>query len=196
MSSTPRPVGSVGRRAPLEGRSVGAGAKILSCSEDPTVSVASLVHVVPADQGGQCQDSADAPVPVNDPAMNRRPSRERDDTQKWEQMTPADLHALLRSLPVIEQSKGILMGYYGVDADTAFRLLRRWSSIRNIKLRTLSAAITEAAGQPDPKPYGSLQSYLHTQGLVGRMASINSRMVRPRMERNREQRLDQQDGPS
>ena len=168
MSSTPRPVGSVGRRAPLEGRSVGAGAKILSSSEDPTVSVASLVHVTPAHQAGQCQESAVAPAPVNDPEMNRRLSWERDDDQKWEQMTPADLRALLGSLPVIEQSKGMLMGYYGIDADTAFEVIRRWSSIRNVKLRTLSAAITEAAGEPDPKPYGSLQRYLHSQGLDGR----------------------------
>ena len=100
--------------------------------------------------------------------MDRRLSRDRHDDQRWEQMTPAELRALLRSLPVIEQAKGMLMGYYGVDADTAFEILRRWSSIRNIKLRTLSAAITEAAGQPDSKPYGSLQSYLHTQGLVDR----------------------------
>jgi hypothetical protein len=100
--------------------------------------------------------------------MNRRLSWERDDDQKWEQMTPADLRALLGSLPVIEQSKGMLMGYYGIDADTAFEVLRRWSSIRNVKLRTLSAAITEAAGEPDPKPYGSLQRYLHSQGLDGR----------------------------
>ena len=167
MSSTPRPVSSVGRRAPLEARSVGAGAKILSYSEDPTVSVASHVHGVPADPDGQCQDSAVAPAPVNDPVMDRRLSRERDDDQKWEQMTPAELRAQLKSLPVIEQAKGMLMGYYGIDADTAFEVLRRWSSIRNIKLRTLSAAITEAAGQPDPKPYGSLQRYLHAQRLVG-----------------------------
>jgi len=164
MSITPRPGGSVGRRAPLEGRSVG-DARILSCSEDPTVSVASLVHLVPA-YPVHCQDSA--PAIVNAPEMDRRLSRDRDDDQKWEQLTSADLRALLRSLPVIEQAKGMLMGNYGVDADTAFEILRRWSSIRNIKLRTLSAAITEAAGQPDSKPYGSLQSYLHTQGLVDR----------------------------
>ena len=62
----------------------------------------------------------------------------------------------------------MLMGYYGVDADTAFELLRRWSSTCNIKLRILSAAIVEAAGQPHPEPYGSLQRYLHAEGLVGR----------------------------
>ena len=82
-------------------------------------------------------------------------------------MTPADLRALVTSLPAIEQAKGMLMGYYGVDADTAFELLRRWSSTCNIKLRILSAAIVEAAGQPHPEPYGSLQRYLHAEGLAG-----------------------------
>ena len=108
------------------------------------------------------------PATVNGPAIERRLSRERGADQRWEQLTHAELRELLRSLPVIEQAKGMLMGYYGVDADTAFRLLRRWSSVRNIKVRTLSAAIVEAAGQPDPKPYGALQCYLHAEGLVGR----------------------------
>ena len=101
--------------------------------------------------------------------MDRRVSADRNNAdQSWEQLAPDEMRQLLRSLPVIEQAKGMLMGYYGVDADTAFRLLRRWSSIRNIKLRTLSAAIAEAAGQPNPKPYGSLQTYLRAEGLVGR----------------------------
>ena len=82
------------------------------------------------------------------------------------EMSPADLRAMITNRPVIEQAKGMLMGYYGVDADTAFGLLRRWSSIRNIKLRTLSTAIIEAAARPAPEPFGSLRRYLQTEGLA------------------------------
>jgi hypothetical protein len=89
--------------------------------------------------------------------------------QTWpdqlQQLDPADLRALLSTLPVIEQAKGLMMGYYGVDADTAFDVLRRWSQNRNIKIRRLSAALTAAAAKPDPEPYGGLRRYLRTAGL-------------------------------
>jgi hypothetical protein len=100
--------------------------------------------------------------------MDRRSSRDPHDERGGEQVTPADLRALLTSQPVIERAKGVLMGYYGVDADTAFELLRQWSSTRNIKPHTLSHAVAEAAGRPDPRPYGSLQRYLEAEGLSAR----------------------------
>src|SRR3954454_20646698 len=65
----------------------------------------------------------------------------------------AELHGLrqkLASLPVIEQAKGLLMGLYGVDADTAFTILQRWSSHTNTKLRCLSAELIDAASNPGP----------------------------------------------
>jgi hypothetical protein len=42
------------------------------------------------------------------------------------------LERRLASQPLIEQSKGILMGHDGIDPDTAFALLRRWSSTTNL----------------------------------------------------------------
>lgn len=54
------------------------------------------------------------------------------------------LQQRLASLPVIEQSKGLLMGHYGVDADTAFAILRRWSTTTNTKLREVSASLVAA----------------------------------------------------
>lgn len=86
-------------------------------------------------------------------------------------LDPADLQALLSTLPVIEQAKGLVMGYYGVDADTAFEMLRQWSQNRNVKLRLLSSALTAAAADPDrdsdpdPEPYGGLRRYLRSAGL-------------------------------
>ena len=47
-----------------------------------------------------------------------------------------DLKRLLASQPVIEQSKGILMGRLGVGPDTAFQMLTRWSSHTNRKRQT------------------------------------------------------------
>ena len=51
------------------------------------------------------------------------------------------LRIRLANQPVIEQSKGILMGYYGIGADAAFDVLRRWSSHSNRKLRDISEMI-------------------------------------------------------
>jgi hypothetical protein len=61
----------------------------------------------------------------------------------------ADLQQKLATLPVIEQSKGLLMAHYGIDADTAFAILRRWSSHTNLKLRVISRMLVDAASEPD-----------------------------------------------
>lgn len=64
----------------------------------------------------------------------------------------ADLRRWLRSLPVIEQAKGILMAHYLIDADTAAQVLRRWSSRHNVRIRTISQQLTAAAARPRPRP--------------------------------------------
>lgn len=69
------------------------------------------------------------------------------DGDNWEL---PDLRRRLETLPVIEQSKGILMGRYGIDADTAFDVLRRLASDHNIKLRDISRAIVAAAVSSHP----------------------------------------------
>lgn len=61
-----------------------------------------------------------------------------------------DLQRWLESMPVIEQAKGILMGHYGIDAQTAFDVLRRWSTHHNIKIRTISHQLTAAASHHKP----------------------------------------------
>jgi ANTAR domain len=55
------------------------------------------------------------------------------------------LRRRLASQPVIEQAKGILMGYYGIDSDTAFQFLCRWSQDTNTKLRYIAELLTESA---------------------------------------------------
>ena len=81
----------------------------------------------------------------------------------------AGLRRRLDTLPIIEQSKGILIGYYGIDADTAFSLLRRWSSHHNIKLRDISQLLVDAATvppSPGQQPRQSLEELI--RGLQGR----------------------------
>jgi len=71
-----------------------------------------------------------------------------------------DVERLLATVPVIEQSKGLLMGYYGIDAASAYDLLRRWSSIANIKLSQISEQLVAAAAQPAEQPFGAVRSFL------------------------------------
>ena len=53
----------------------------------------------------------------------------------------ARLEARLKSMPVIEQAKGIIMAQCGWPEDQAFDALRRASQRENIKLRDLAAKI-------------------------------------------------------
>ncbi len=52
-----------------------------------------------------------------------------------------NLRRKLQTLPVIEQAKGILMGRYGIPADDAFEMLRRWSQHTNTKLHLIAKTI-------------------------------------------------------
>jgi len=75
-----------------------------------------------------------------------------DETYPDEPPELADLRRWLGSLPVIEQAKGILMAHYLIDADTAFQVLRRWSSHHNIKIRAISQQLAAAAARPGRSP--------------------------------------------
>jgi ANTAR domain-containing protein len=95
---------------------------------------------------GQCAGSAPNP----DAAIGLR----GDGASPLTEDLVAELTGLRRrldTLPIIEQSKGILIGYFGIDADTAFNVLRRWSSHTNIKLRDISQLLVDAASTP-PRP--------------------------------------------
>ena len=52
-----------------------------------------------------------------------------------------NLRCKLLNLPAIEQAKGILMGRYGIPADDAFEMLRRWSQHTNTKLHLVAQTI-------------------------------------------------------
>jgi hypothetical protein len=54
------------------------------------------------------------------------------------------MELMSQSRPAIEQAKGALMVSYGLDADDAFLLLRRYSQHVNVKLRDVARAVVEA----------------------------------------------------
>lgn len=82
----------------------------------------------------------------------------------------ADLYHKLESLPVIEQAKGILMGHYGVDAETAFRILTCWSQTGNGTIRfsaeTLTASV-HSKPATEPPPYEIIDQILDHDRLLG-----------------------------
>jgi hypothetical protein len=53
----------------------------------------------------------------------------------------AETHEYVRDRALIEQTKGMLMFVYGIDADEAFALLRKQSQDHNIKLRLIAEQI-------------------------------------------------------
>ncbi|GEK21375.1 PAS and ANTAR domain-containing protein [Cellulomonas xylanilytica] len=55
-----------------------------------------------------------------------------------------ELQRALQSHAVIDQAKGILIGVYGVDSDTAFQLLRWASQHGNLRLRALAENLITA----------------------------------------------------
>lgn len=70
------------------------------------------------------------------------------------------LDRLLSSMPVIEQSKGLLMGFYGIDSEAAYEVLRRWSSLTNIRLAQLSEQLVAAAARPGSEPFAGMRTLL------------------------------------
>lgn len=75
-----------------------------------------------------------------------------------------EIEALRRRLltqPSIEQAKGLLVGFYGIDADTAFTVLVRWSQHTNTKLHLLAAGLVAAASQPCDQPHAGLRRFIN-----------------------------------
>ncbi len=80
------------------------------------------------------------------------------------------LGLMAQSRPVIEQAKGALMLSYGLDADRAFLLLRRYSQRANVKLRDVARNVVEAVVDRD-LPLGSRPTWdALAAGLVDGLA--------------------------
>ena len=73
------------------------------------------------------------------------------------------LRRRLLTQPTIEQAKGLLIGFYGVDADTAFAILVRWSQHTNTKLNVLAAGLVAEASQSPGQPHAGLRRFIKDQ---------------------------------
>lgn len=61
----------------------------------------------------------------------------------------------------IEQAKGIIIIVYGVDADEAFRRLRRASNNKNVRIQDLARVIVDEAERSGPDCAEHIDSILH-----------------------------------
>jgi len=102
-----------------------------------------MLDEIPAD----CTGDADETRVTSDPPLELPPEFLQLLAASGRTDASADLRRWLESMPIIEQAKGILMARYLIDADTAFGVLRRWSSHHNIKIRTICDRLTDAAAQ-------------------------------------------------
>lgn len=57
------------------------------------------------------------------------------------------LRQALRSRAELDQAKGVLVERYGIDAATAWLLLRRWSNEQERKVRDVARSVVEDAAQ-------------------------------------------------
>ena len=67
----------------------------------------------------------------------------RDNRRGWVNQRSRRVQAITERRAVIEQSKGMLMFVYGIDADAAYDLLRRQSQHHNVKLRLIAEQIVK-----------------------------------------------------
>jgi hypothetical protein len=74
------------------------------------------------------------------------------------------LDAITASRALIEQTKGMLMFVYGIDADAAFDVLRKQSQQHNIKLRLIAEQILKDLVELSTK--SSLSRQLALDGLL------------------------------
>ena len=85
-------------------------------------------------------------------------------SRREEERISQALDAFTASRALIEQTKGMLMFVYGIDADTAFDVLRRQSQQHNIKLRLIAEQILKDLVELSTK--SSLAGRVGVDGLL------------------------------
>ncbi|SDS37409.1 ANTAR domain-containing protein [Friedmanniella luteola] len=131
-------------------------------------------------RGRQAGPAADLPQPAADDGPATRstsgtadggPSLAQDDVEDDAAELRRELGALRRvlvTLPAIEQAKGVLIGFYAIDADAAFALLVRWSQHTNIKLHRLASDLVTAANDSSGSPHAALRRFIDRLPGAGR----------------------------
>jgi hypothetical protein len=125
-------------------------------SDRPTGSSGHLAHPVLDDDGRPPLSTSDARHDGESPAEDAAAHEVAELRHEIEA-----LRRRLLTLPAIEQAKGVLIGFYGIDADAAFALLVRWSQHTNIKLHLLASDLVAAAEASSGQPHAGLHSFLN-----------------------------------
>ncbi|MET0453179.1 MAG: ANTAR domain-containing protein [Mycobacterium sp.] len=89
----------------------------------------------------------------------------------------AALAEIITNRAVIEQTKGMLMFIYGVDADAAFEMLRKHSQHQNVKLRHLAEQLSQ-----DLVGLSEQRSALRRLSADGILRSAHERIARREMD--------------
>lgn len=129
---------------------------------------ATLAHdrhaVLPGDSGWQSlRDNRRAAPPRSDAEARAEESRAEPAETQNAAVLAQELEGLrrrLRTQPAIEQAKGILIGLYAIDADTAFAVLVRWSQHSNTKLHVLAAGLVAAAIESSGQPQAGVRRFI------------------------------------
>jgi response regulator NasT len=77
--------------------------------------------------------------------------------------------AAMAGREVIEQAKGLLMGYYRCDPEQAFEVLRELSQRANVKLRQVAVELVELASREGRVHYRGIDAVAET--LIGQHRS-------------------------
>ncbi len=120
-------------------------------------------HAPPSDDGayGPREDPR-SPSPGADEGSGRKslaPEAAAQDVSRLEREIEG-LRRRLLTQPTIEQAKGLLIGFYGIDPEAAFAILVRWSQHTNIKLHRLAVKLVDAASESSGQPGTGLHRFI------------------------------------
>jgi hypothetical protein len=107
------------------------------------------------------------------------PARDAVDDSRHQQMSDA-ISAIAERRAVIEQTKGMLMFLYGVDADAAFEMLRSQSQQHNVKLRLIAEQIMKDLVQLGGT--GTPPSRTSSDGVIARAHQQIARVAAPQTD--------------
>lgn len=113
------------------------------------VSVGGGVH----DESGRVSEVQGFMIDVSEP-HRRAAAEEIDEAVRASAQTRGD----------IEQAKGALMFVYGLDAETAFDVLRRYSQRNNVKVRDVARLLTHEMAQAGGMPWTVRRLFDETVG--------------------------------
>ncbi|MFF3335521.1 ANTAR domain-containing protein [Streptomyces sp. NPDC002888] len=99
----------------------------------------------PVPSGPEPVREPDEPTPARSPVALERAERLTVLQEEIEQLRHA-----IRTRPVIDQARGILMALHACTSDQAWEILRETSQHSNTKLRTVAEAITASVDGPTP----------------------------------------------